>query len=366
MKVGWWNNSILWCTVKKTSNYLGISVACKKWHDVKFVWKRLVKTNGPKLRDMESSRLSFVFLPEFLDPSRWRRYVLSKRCESVRLLLSVTGRKTWSLSLEYRVRVLSLRLVYRGAEVFYESCVRLDSVLQCGMWDSRNLRYNLLFVLVSKYLKFLTLVINGRVFFLWVLMFLFVFPRNKCAWTWGPSWLKRFTWFLSVALRPHVASASSFLRFTNHNGTPVGRSPLDECSARRRDLYLTAHNTHNRQTSMPPVGFRPIISAGERPHSYALYRAATVISVPLSILIILNSFPICFSVIQVQSNPDGAPASLIAHESLSTDIPFIQAQIAARTNSGAISGFVWIVCQVHRKQEASYDEWGESACFKRM
>jgi len=26
---------------------------------------------------------------------------------------------------------------------------------------------------------------------------------------------------------------------------------------------------------MPPVGFRPIISAGERPHKYALDRAAT-------------------------------------------------------------------------------------------
>jgi hypothetical protein len=37
--------------------------------------------------------------------------------------------------------------------------------------------------------------------------------------------------------------------------TTVGRTPLDEWSARRTDLYLTTHNTHNRQTSMPPVGF---------------------------------------------------------------------------------------------------------------
>jgi hypothetical protein len=27
-------------------------------------------------------------------------------------------------------------------------------------------------------------------------------------------------------------------------------TPLDEGSARRRDLYLTTHNTHNRRTSM--------------------------------------------------------------------------------------------------------------------
>ena len=36
----------------------------------------------------------------------------------------------------------------------------------------------------------------------------------------------------------------------------VSRTPLDEWSVRRRDLYLTTHNTHNRQTSMPPVGIR--------------------------------------------------------------------------------------------------------------
>ena len=54
--------------------------------------------------------------------------------------------------------------------------------------------------------------------------------------------------------------------------TTVGRTPLDEWSSRRRDLYLT---THNRQTSMPPVGFEPTISAGERPQTYPLDRAAT-------------------------------------------------------------------------------------------
>ena len=37
--------------------------------------------------------------------------------------------------------------------------------------------------------------------------------------------------------------------------TTVGRTPLDEWSARRRDLYLTTHDTHNRQISKPPVGF---------------------------------------------------------------------------------------------------------------
>ena len=53
----------------------------------------------------------------------------------------------------------------------------------------------------------------------------------------------------------------------------VGRTPLDEWSARRRDLYLTTHDTHNRQISMPAVGFEPKISAGERSAAARLLRS---------------------------------------------------------------------------------------------
>ena len=38
--------------------------------------------------------------------------------------------------------------------------------------------------------------------------------------------------------------------------TTVGGTPLDEWIACRRNLYLTTHSTHNRQTSMPPSGIR--------------------------------------------------------------------------------------------------------------
>ena len=65
-----------------------------------------------------------------------------------------------------------------------------------------------------------------------------------------------------------------FLDHTQRRST-VGRTPLDEWSARHRDLYLTTHNTHNRHTSMPPLGFEPTILAGERPQTYALDGAAT-------------------------------------------------------------------------------------------
>jgi len=59
----------------------------------------------------------------------------------------------------------------------------------------------------------------------------------------------------------------SFLRFLDHTQRRItaGRTSLDEWSARRRDLYLTTHNTHNRGTSMSPMGFEPTISEGERP-----------------------------------------------------------------------------------------------------
>jgi hypothetical protein len=66
---------------------------------------------------------------------------------------------------------------------------------------------------------------------------------------------------------PQWAGASSFTRFLGHiqQRNTVGRSPLGELLARRRDLYLTTHNTLDRHTSMPPVGFEPTILAGERP-----------------------------------------------------------------------------------------------------
>ena len=93
--------------------------------------------------------------------------------------------------------------------------------------------------------------------------------RRSCAWC-------LFFFFFLLALQPIVglyfaalyqAIASSRARFLDHTQRrdTVGRTPLDELSVRRRDLYLTTHNTHNRQTSIPPVGFEPTISAGERP-----------------------------------------------------------------------------------------------------
>jgi hypothetical protein len=57
---------------------------------------------------------------------------------------------------------------------------------------------------------------------------------------------------------PTLARAASLLRLQDHTQLHiiVGMTALDEGSARRRHLYLTTHNTHNRQISMLPGGIR--------------------------------------------------------------------------------------------------------------
>jgi hypothetical protein len=72
---------------------------------------------------------------------------------------------------------------------------------------------------------------------------------------------------------PHNRGFTITLRHTT-----LGRTPLDEGSARRKDLYLTKHNTHNRQISMPSAGFEPTLSVNGQPRTYALDHAAREIS----------------------------------------------------------------------------------------
>jgi hypothetical protein len=71
------------------------------------------------------------------------------------------------------------------------------------------------------------------------------------------------------------AKASLFSRFHEHRLITLGRTPLDEGSARRRNLYLTTYNTHERQTAIIPAGFEPTIAESEGPQTHALDRVAT-------------------------------------------------------------------------------------------
>ena len=58
----------------------------------------------------------------------------------------------------------------------------------------------------------------------------------------------------------------------------LGRTPLDEWSARRRDLCLTKHNTHKREIHNP-LGFEPAIPGSKRPQTHALDHAGVGIAI---------------------------------------------------------------------------------------
>jgi len=51
---------------------------------------------------------------------------------------------------------------------------------------------------------------------------------------------------------PHCQGFTITLRHTTFD-----RTPLDVWSACCRDIYLTTHSTHKRQTSVPPPEFEP-------------------------------------------------------------------------------------------------------------
>jgi hypothetical protein len=48
-------------------------------------------------------------------------------------------------------------------------------------------------------------------------------------------------------------------------GLLIIEDPLDEWSARRRDLYLTTHNTHKKRTIMLPLNLEPAMPAAAVP-----------------------------------------------------------------------------------------------------
>jgi hypothetical protein len=87
---------------------------------------------------------------------------------------------------------------------------------------------------------------------------------------------------------PQWARAPSLSRLHDHTQThtTLGVTPLGEWSARRRDLYLTTHKAHKRQTSVPLAGFEPAIPASERPQTHALDRASTGIGPFLRIVLV--------------------------------------------------------------------------------
>ena len=72
----------------------------------------------------------------------------------------------------------------------------------------------------------------------------------------------------------------------------IDKTPLDEWSARLRELYLTTHKNHNPQISMSPAGFEPVILAGDRSQTEAL---KTVRSPGSPDFVVLSNQILCFS-----------------------------------------------------------------------
>jgi len=52
--------------------------------------------------------------------------------------------------------------------------------------------------------------------------------------------------------------------------TLLSRTPLDEWSTRRSDLYLTTHNTHKRQTPAGAGGIRTLNRRNQAARTHAL------------------------------------------------------------------------------------------------
>ena len=81
----------------------------------------------------------------------------------------------------------------------------------------------------------------------------------------------------SLSLFFHSAAAPSGPESPHCRGfrhTTPGKTPPDEWSARRRDLYLTTHNTDKRHIQTP-ASFEPAIRTSERLQTHALDSEAT-------------------------------------------------------------------------------------------
>jgi hypothetical protein len=116
---------------------------------------------------------------------------------------------------------------------------------------------------------------------------------------------------------------------TLNDTNTIGKTPLNEGSARRRDPYLTTHNTHQRETSMPPARFEPANPASELSQTYTLNRVVRGIGtsraphpydeqVPLNTLAV---FTTKLYFIVFHSCTSFLPASNTSHDHLRCQIP---------------------------------------------
>jgi len=81
--------------------------------------------------------------------------------------------------------------------------------------------------------------------------------------------------FFCGVTAPRRSGLLHYQGFTITLGDTIhGRTPLDEWSARHRDLYLTTHNILERQDFHAPAGLEPTIPASDWPQTHAFDREA--------------------------------------------------------------------------------------------
>jgi len=78
--------------------------------------------------------------------------------------------------------------------------------------------------------------------------------------------------FFHVMTAPSRSGPPNFRITLRH--TTLDRTSPGEWPARRTDLYLTTHNTHNRPVTTLSGGFIPTIPASDRQQKHALDRAS--------------------------------------------------------------------------------------------
>jgi hypothetical protein len=145
-------------------------------------------------------------------------------------------------------KLFSSFLLYEQKNVFCQRFVREIIVTIKFSWTS-PLRY--LWTLLFTFVRIFTITYLKHIL-------LILFFRGST----DPSGPMPLMWGFSITLKHATLS----------------RTPLGEWSARRRNLYLTTHSTHERQTSMLPAGFELAIPASKRPQTHVLDCAATGIA----------------------------------------------------------------------------------------
>jgi hypothetical protein len=109
-------------------------------------------------------------------------------------------------------------------------------------------------------------------------------PRTKiprCSLHYAPTYvfyniLKSFKPSPPIAQQSLGGQGLIIMASWSHSDAPHFCSPpLDEGSARRRDLYLTTHSSHKRETSVTRAGLELLIPAYEQPRTHVLDRVVS-------------------------------------------------------------------------------------------